>query len=185
MVLELVVCGVLYTSKQGELESVEDEVEQTQATVKKLEKEVEEAKKYKQRKKKLEDKLSVLDQIQKKAGGPVEVLEELQSILTPPRNPEQQYEQRQKGWNVEWDPRNLWIQSLAETGGDFDMNGRAQSADDVAEFLHRLETAPHFENAKLDYVRPEGKGSGGKETVTFHVTGKMKYGEVDDDGKGS
>lgn len=182
LVLELVVCGVLYTSKQGDLESVQEDVQQTQAKVKELEKQVEEAKKYKKRKKQLEDKLSVLDRIQKKAGGPVEVLEELQSILTPPANPEQRYKQRQKGWNVEWDPRNLWIQSLVESGGNFDMDGRAQSADDVAEFLHRLETAPHFEGVQLDYVRPTSDGPGGAEVVTFHVTGKMKYGDVDKNG---
>lgn len=179
LVLELGVCVFLYTAKQGDLKRVQEKVDRETQAVEKLEKEVEEAKKYQKRVDKLQEKLSVLDQIQKKAGGPVKVLEELQTILTPPANPEQRYKQRQKGWKVEWDPRRLWIQSLEETDGEFEKIGNAQSAEDVAEYLHRLETAPHFQDVQLDYVRPTDDESG---IVEFRITGVMKYGKVN--GKG-
>jgi type IV pilus assembly protein PilN len=186
LVIECAILVFLHMVQQGKLEEVRDKVATAQKKVDKLEKEVEEAKDLEKRKKKLEQKLSVLDDIEKQSIGPVNVLEELLTILSRPKNVEQRYAQRKKDWNVEWNPRHVWIESLKESDGEFEMVGRAVDADDVAEFLHRLETATHFQNVQLDYVRPQDSDSG--DVVGFRITGNIQYRKPDEengDQKGS
>jgi type IV pilus assembly protein PilN len=185
LVIECAILVFLHMVQQGKLEEVRGKVATAQKKVDKLESEVEEAKDLEKRKKKLEQKLSVLDDIEKQSIGPVNVLEELLVILSRPENVEQRYAQRKKDWNVEWNPRHVWIESLNESGGDFEMVGRAVDADDVAEFLHRLETATHFQNVQLDYVRPQDSDAG--DVVGFRITGNIQYRKPDEDGdqKGS
>ncbi len=184
LILEGAIFSFLYVAQQGELEEINKKVKKADTKVTQLEKEVEEAKDLENRKKKLQKKLNVLDEIQEKSVGPVNVLDELLVILSRPENVEQRYAQRKKDWNVEWNPRHVWIESLKESDGSFDMTGRAVDADDVAEFLHRLETATHFENVQLDYVRPQDEDS---DVVGFHITGEIRYRKPSDDGdqKGS
>jgi hypothetical protein len=126
------------------------------------------------------------------------MLRELQVMLSEPRNMEERHARREKGWKVEWDPSELWIKTLETTGGNFTMNGRAKDADDVPEFLQRLETAAHFHNVNFDYVRSADSG-GESDLVEFRVTGTVSYrakrgggteadggdGESDGDGDGS
>jgi Tfp pilus assembly protein PilN len=175
LVLELAACGFFYVQKQQELSKLQDKLESTQNDVKQTQKKVEEAADYEKKAKKLRSKLEVLHQIEEQSVGPVHVLEELQTILSPPENPEERYAQSQKNWNVEWNPRHLWIKTLTEKQGSFEMVGQALDADDVAEFLHRLETAKHFQNVQLDYVRPSKKQARGTKVVEFRVTGGLTY----------
>ena len=187
LVIEVAILVFLHMAQQGKIEEVSKKVAKEKKAVQKLEKQVEEAKDYEKRAKKLRQKLSVLDEIQRKSVGPVHVLDELLTILSRPKNVEQRYNQRKKDWNVEWNPRHVWINKLTESSGSFEMAGNAVDADDVAEFLHRLETATHFQKVKLDYVRPT-KGSGASQVVEFRITGKIQYrkpGDGKDGKKGS
>lgn len=184
LVIEIAILVFLHMAQQGKLEEVSTKVADAKQEVQKLEKQVEEAKDYEKKAKKLRQKLGVLDEIQRKSVGPVHVLDELLTILSRPKNVEQRYNQRKKDWNVEWNPRHVWINSLKESDGNFEMSGNAVDADDVAEFLHRLETATHFQNVKLDFVRPTGGGGDGGEVVEFRITGKIRYRKPDDEKDG-
>lgn len=185
LVLEAAVLVFLFLAQQNKNEEIAGKVAKAQKKVNKLEKEVEEAKDYEKKMKKLRKKLSVLDRIKNKSIGPVHVLEELQTILSPPQNVQERYAQRKMNWNVEWNPRHLWIESLAENEGNFQMTGQAVDADDVAEFLHRLETASHFHNVQLDFVRPASDNRAGSSgsVVNFRITGKLTYTTKKDNGK--
>jgi Tfp pilus assembly protein PilN len=188
LVVEIAVFGFLYLSMQDELSGVRADLKETKEAIKELEKDVEETKDYEAREKRLEQKLNVLANIEKKSSGPLGMLTELQTILSPPRNAEERYAQNQKDWNVEWNPANLWIASMSESGGNFELTGNALDADDVAEFLLRLETADHFDNVQLDYVRPGDSKAAGTQVVEFRVTGTLNYAREDandDESKGS
>ncbi len=188
LVVEIAVFGFLYLSMQDELAGVREDVQETEKAIEALEKDVEETKDYEAREKQLEQKLNVLANIEKKSRGPLGMLTELQTILSPPRNAEERYAQNQKQWNVEWNPANLWIASFTESGGSFELSGNALDADDVAEFLLRLETADHFRNVQLDFVRPSDTKAAGTQVVEFRVTGMLDYamGETtEQDSKGS
>jgi len=179
LVIEVAILVFLHMAQQGKLDEVSEKVQQAQREIEQLEKDVEEAKDYEQKAKKLRQKLSVLDEIQRKSVGPVHVLDELLTILSRPENVEQRYNQRKKDWNVEWNPRHVWIDKLTESDGSFEMAGKAVDADDVAEFLHRLETATHFQNVQLDFVRPTQSSEAG-EVVEFRITGDIQYRKPED-----
>lgn len=172
--LECVIFGFIYMAEKSRAEDLAKEVQQNQQEVSKAKKAVKSATVLEQKQKELEHQVEILDELEKKRSGPVRVLDELQALLSPPRNEEERHARLRMNWNVEWDPRRLWIASLSEDEGNFEMVGSAINADDVAEFLERLTSADHFSNVQLDYVKAKGK-EGETSLVEFRVTGKLSY----------
>lgn len=179
LVVELVGFGYLYFAKKSRADRLADKVEAKEQRVANLKKEVEGGDDFGEKADKLRKKLQVLRDIQKKSAGPLRMLRELQMVLSRPDDLEERYAQRRKNWNVEWDPTNLWVETLDEQEGEFELVGRALGAEDVAEFLHRLATAQHFQNVQLDFVKPREKGSGRAKVVTFTVHGEVPYEDAD------
>lgn len=175
IILEIAVCAVVYMAESSRLDELKNEVAQNQQKVQKAEKEVKSAKQLEAKQKELQQQVQILDELEKKRTGPVRVLDEVQAMLSPPRNEEDRHAQSRKNWNVEWDTRRLWIQSLNEDEGSFEMQGSAVNADDVAEFLQRLTTAEHFDQVQLDYVKAKGSKDAKVRMVEFRVTGKLSY----------
>lgn len=172
---ELAACTVIYLSESNRLESLQADVQRNQQQVEQAEKAVADANKLKDRQKRLQQQLSILQELEEKRTGPVQLLDELQAMLSPPRSKEEGYAQARRNWNTEWDTRRLWVQSFNEQQGGFDMVGYAMNADDVAEFLQRLTTANHLHDVQLDYVKESSKGGKGNSMVEFHITGKVSY----------
>lgn len=177
LVLTVVVCAGFYLMASSQLSDVRADVNENRAEVQRAEQAVADAKKFQQDKERLEQQLAVLAELETKRTGPVRVLDELQAILSPPRNQEEKFAMNRKNWNPEWDTRRLWVQNLSETEGEFEMAGSAINADDVAEFLQRLTTANHFYDVQLDYVKARKSDNASPDgLVDFRVTGKISYG---------
>jgi type IV pilus assembly protein PilN len=173
---ELAACGVIYLSESNRLDTLQDEVQQNQQQVTQAKQAVKDANKLKQRQAELQQQLSVLQELEEKRSGPVQMLDEIQAMLSPPRSKEEGYAQARKNWNTEWDTRRLWIQSFDEGEDGFEMSGFAINADDVAEFLQRLTTAEHLYDVQLEFVKAAGTNKGGEtKMVEFEITGKVSY----------
>jgi type IV pilus assembly protein PilN len=172
---QLLVFGLLHMAESSQLEDLKDEVSQNQREVKEAEKAVESAKQLEAKQSELEQQVRILDELEQKRTGPVRVLDELQAMLSPPRNEEDRHVQSRKNWNVEWDTRRLWVASFSEQEGGFEMSGSAVNADDVAEFLERLTSAEHFGDIQLDYVKAKKGGDRNTRLVDFRVTGALTY----------
>lgn len=177
LVTEAVILGFIYTANQSELEELSQKVQTSQTEVNKVKQDVKDADALKKQTETLQKQLDVLDELKQKRAGPVKVLDELQAMMSPPRNEEDRFAQLQKNWNVEWDTRRLWLGSFEEKAGSFDMSGSAVSADDVAEFLQRLNTAEHFFDIQLDVVQAVAGKSDKREVryVDFHIMGRLSY----------
>lgn len=173
IILEVAILAAIHMAEAGQLEELETEVSQNQQEVQAAEQAVQSAKVLEQKQKDLQQQVKILSELEQKRTGPVRVLDELQAMVSPPRNEEDRHAQSRKNWNVEWDTRRLWVKNFTETDGTFEMEGSAVNADDVAEFLERLTSAEHFSNVQLDFV----KANKGKDTrlVDFRVTGKLSY----------
>lgn len=180
----LAVLGVfvlLYFNKASELDKLNKQVIENQNKVKATKRLVADVGTLKKRAETLQKQLDVLNKLEMQRSGPVKVLDELQAILSPPRNADARFEQAKKNWNAEWDTRRLWLETLSEKGQAFEMTGAAVNADDVAEFLQRLTTSKHFQNIKLDYVEAKEKRVSQGRTarivryVTFRITGDLSY----------
>lgn len=180
----LAVLGVfvlLYFNKSSELDKLNKQVIENQNKVKVTKRLVADVGTLKKRAETLQKQLDVLNKLEMQRSGPVKVLDELQAILSPPRNADARFEQAKKNWNAEWDTRRLWLETLSEKGQAFEMAGAAVNADDVAEFLQRLTTSKHFQNIKLDYVEAnekrvsQGRAARTVRYVTFRITGDLSY----------
>ena len=131
IVLEVVVLFALYMIKTSELDKQKTLVADYEREVAAAKAEVKDAKQLEALKDQLQKQLSVLDRLEAQRSGPVRVLDEFQAIMSPPRNEEDRFNQLQKNWNVDWDPRRLWIEELSEKNGNFSMTGGAVNADDA------------------------------------------------------
>lgn len=174
VLIELLVIGLLWFIAESDLEREQQRVAEYKAQVAEAKKAVADAKELEAQKEQLQKQLSVLSRLEAQRSGPVRVLDELQAIMSPPRNEEDRFAQLQKNWNVDWDPRRLWIETLSETNGDFKLAGSAVNADDVAEFLQRLTTATHFYDVELEVVQAR-RSRDAAPTVDFNLRGKISY----------
>ncbi len=174
IVSEIAVCAVVYMAESSTLDALQQEVSQNQREVKKAEDAVESAKQLESKQKELEQQVRILDELEQKRTGPVRVLDEVQAMVSPPRNEEDRHAQSRKNWNVEWDTRRLWISSMSENEGTFELTGSAVNADDVAEFLERLTSADHFYDVQLDFVKSQ-EGGDNVRLVEFRVAGNLSY----------
>ena len=181
LLFEVLALGMIYFSTVAQEEDLQKEVNNSSMDVDRMKKEVQDADNLKKEAETLQKQLDVLADLKKNRSGPVRVLDELQAIMSPPRNAEDRFAQLQKNWNAEWDTRRLWITDLVE-GKDksFEIKGGAANADDVAEFMQRLSTAEHFYEIQLDEVKAAAtKDSKMKNReiryVTFRLIGKLSY----------
>ena len=181
LVIEAIVLFLIYASNSSEIEELDKELNKKRAVVAQIKKDVQDADALKKETEKLEKQLDVLNQLKQKRSGKQKAAYEMQSMMSPPRDEEDRFAQLQKNWNVEWDTRRLWINTLTESAGVFELEGGAVNADDVAEFLQRLNTAEHFYDIQLDIVQAKqdssGKGRGATKVryVTFKLAGKISY----------
>lgn len=175
------IMAALYLSKSSELEDLDKQVNDLRTKVEQSKTEVANADALKKNMETLEKQLDVLRKLELQRAGPVKVLDELQSIMSPPRSEEDRFAQLQKNWNVEWNTERLWLTSTIEKNQSFEMKGSAINADDVAEFLQRLTTSKHFQNIQLDFVEAKtaktaaGRASRDMKYVIFRITGDLSY----------
>lgn len=178
LIAELAILFVFFLVESEKLSTRESEVTGLEREVAAIESEVADARTLEEEAKALDAQLAVLNNLEAQRIGPVRMLDEVQAMLSPPRNEEERVAQLRQDWNVEWDTRRLWIESFTEGEGMFSMEGMAGSADDVAEFLQRMTTARHFSNVQLEYVETVGAGrgaAGGVRMVKFRIFGELSY----------
>jgi len=168
---------LIWVTTTGDLSKLKEDVARNEQAVSVARDEVKDAEQLQKDRDALTQQLTILADLERQRSGPVRVLDELQAMVSPPRNEEDRFAQLRKNWNVEWDTRRLWIESTKETNGDFVLKGGAVNADDVAEFLQRLSTGQYFYDVELDVVTAvvsKGRNEGDR-TVTFELRGKVSY----------
>lgn len=173
--LELLVFSAVYAMQSSDLASLKERVAIGQREVAAAKEEVKDAEQLQKERDQLTQQLKVLDDLERQRSGPVRMMDELQAMLSPPRNEEDRFAQLQKNWNVEWDPRRLWLDTVEETNSKFKLKGGAANPDDVAEFLQRLSTGKFFNNVELNVVTAKGGQGNTAKYVDFEFTGELNY----------
>ena len=185
IIVEVIILFAFYMLKSEDLETQREQVASIQSQVRVIEAEVAEAERLQEEKAALEAQLAVLTELEARRIGPVRMLDEIQAMVSPPRNEEDSVRQLRRGWNTDWDTRRLWVDQFSEREGTFNLTGFAGSHDDVAEFLQRMTTARYFNNVELEVVERTGGGRGasGTRLVQFRIHGDLSYvGFADDAG---
>lgn len=98
---------------------------------------------------KLEKQKQVLDGLVEGKSGPVKVLFALSTVLRRIDDPEEKITAQNQGWNPDWDPKTLWIESMVEKNRRVRLSGIARSNEDLAQFLRRLNSSKHFVEVEL------------------------------------
>ncbi len=174
----ILACVVLYGFASSDLAKTKEKVTQFTKDVAAAKKEVADAAKLEKKKKVYEKKLAVLDRLEADRTGPVKMLDEFQAILSAPRNEEDRFARTKMNWDVDWDTRRVWIDSMEEKSGSFSIKGGAADSNDVAEFLRRMISAKHFKGVELDFVQTKENTKNGPTYVEFTIFGKIVYQEI-------
>lgn len=180
MIMEL--GGLIYfqTLKDGELDAINAANTKDQTRLTKLEKETASVSDLEDRKEKLEVQKRVLDGLVDGQSGPVKMLDELSTILTPLVDPKDKLEAANRQWNPDWDPKRVWIEDFNEAHRVVTIAGIARTNEDIAEFLRRLKGSRHFVQADLnisqEITRTELNGA---RVMQFTITALAIYGRAD------
>lgn len=175
IVLEVAGLVALYWYRDKQYKSVQDKVAEVEQTLDRIER-IESANKDLEKKiEKARQKIGILEKLKKKRRGPFRVIFSLQQILTEPTTERLKVQQRKRNWDATWNPKRLWLDSFAESDGNFKIKGAALSADDVAEFLFRLGTVPHYKKPKLDVIQKEKLQNTERKIVNFTINGNLVY----------
>jgi len=171
--LEVVALYPLYASKDGELSDINTEIVAKKAQVAKLKVEATAVGKLTLERDQLSAQLAVLDSLEAGRSGPVRILDNIQKILSSPRNDLERLEFEKRGWNPRWDPSRLWFNEFQEATGAFSLSGGARTADDVAEFLQRLSSSVYFSKVRL--LHSQEASSTDFVYTKFEVQGEVSY----------
>ena len=123
---------------------------------------------------------SMLTDLQSGRIGPGAVLDDLKYIVNPPRTQISEREQRDRGFETHLDPSGIWLSHITIEENYFEMDGIAQDAALVAEFLLRLETAPRYSeglflNPELTNYRTTEDTFFTEPVKAFSIQGGIRY----------
>lgn len=126
---------------------------------------------------------AAIGKLQSARTGPTAVLLELARILTPGRGPSvppDKLSQLRRDnplavFNVNWDPRRLWVTSFVENARKVKLEGVAKDGEDVSELARRMNLSDYFANVVLFSGRQEKDKDSGLEVVTFSLEAEVKY----------
>ncbi|MSP72219.1 MAG: hypothetical protein EXR76_08570 [Myxococcales bacterium] len=177
---EIAVLLYWQSDKEGELSTVDAQVAKLQANLKTKEAEVARVVRIEAEKAELEKQKNVLDGLIEGQAGPVKMLDELSLMITPITDPLRKLAAGKRGWNPEWDPKRLWLESFTEENRKVKLMGLARTNDDLAEFLTRLNTSKHFVKVHLNVSEAvDLAAAAGVKLVKFDLDAVALYGPTD------
>ena len=179
----LILVGAMYywqSETEAELARIEGQNNKITAQLKEADAKSKQIALMQAEKDELEKQKVVLDGLLEGQAGPVKMLDELSVMLTPVSDPIQKLAQEKRRWNPDWDPKRLWIMSFVESSRKLKIQGYARTNDDLAEFLHRLNTSKHFVEVRLNLSEMvELSAVPGLKLVRFDVDALALYGPAD------
>ena len=178
ILIQVGMLAIIFVWMNDQLAENKEEVERLEEMVSELEEDQEDLEYLEAQREDLEQQLGAIQQLDDQRIGPVQMLDALQAMLSPIED-EARIGEHHEDWNVDWEPRRLWLENFIEHDESrFSLDGRAGDGDDVAEFLARISTSEYFDNVELDHVTREG---GDQELVSFELDGDLDYTGFDDD----
>lgn len=182
-VILLAEVGVLFflqSEQEAALADVQTKNKQIQKKIKDLQKKTKAVADLQRQTAELEAQKAVLDSLVEGQAGPVKMLDELSRILTPVEDPKLKVEVEERGWDPDWDPRRLWVDTFVENQRFVKIAGHARNNEDLSEFLKRLGTSRHFIKINLNVSSAvERSDLNNAKMVEFDLTALVIYGPAD------
>jgi Tfp pilus assembly protein PilN len=80
-----------------------------------------------------------------------------------------------KRFQADWDASHVWLSGFTDTGGDFKLEGGAQSESDVTQFAKRLSASVYFRDVTPAGGERVADAQTGTNYYKFTITGKVVY----------
>jgi type IV pilus assembly protein PilN len=173
---------VVHQPMQSTIDKLQASNNRIQQDIDGLKKDVERHKQLQEAIKMATERADAIKRLDDARAVPAHMLHELSRILTTGRDPTMTAEMAQRVQDdpnrelaITWEPKNVWITSFSEKGGQFRLTGGARSDGDMTQLAKRLQASVYF-----DQVVPEG----GQEVedrvsgITYHrftLTGRVIY----------
>ncbi|HEX4418399.1 MAG TPA: PilN domain-containing protein, partial [Kofleriaceae bacterium] len=113
---------------------------------------------------------------------PAHVLHELGEILMQNKNPTMTAEMGKritsdpnKRFQADWDASHVWLSAFTDTGGEFKLEGGAESESDVTQLSKRLAASVYFEDVTPAGGERVADATTGANYYKFTITGKVAY----------
>ncbi|MEN6472635.1 MAG: PilN domain-containing protein [Syntrophaceae bacterium] len=142
----VVVLGAFHETLKIRRDNLQQEITDTRIEIQKLTVQAGEIEVFKKRKQELERKLDIIKDLNAKKSGPVQMLDELSTLM----------------------PEKVWIRSLSNTGGKLVLDGLAVDNTVIAEFMKKLQGSQQFGDVELILTEQEGAN------VKFVIQCKVK-----------
>lgn len=166
----------------GEIESLRASTQSLDQDRASKEKDLKGYKELKDAVKVAEERKKVITRLNDARANPAHLLYELSSIVTGNRTPtmtkamsQQIRENPNRDLATDWDPKHVWITKFAEKGGEFRLEGGAQSDSDMTQLALRLQASVYFR----DVVPEGGQEAVDKDTglsyYQFTIVGRVAY----------
>ena len=131
LILTLGVCGAAYSHIVGEVDDMQQQIDQKRSEIAQLQKVIKEVKDFEKRQKDLRAKLNVLETLKTARIGPVYLLDELYKAI----------------------PDKLWLTKFKEGSGKAQISGIGASEQTVATFMRNLEESGSYEGVELKVTK--------------------------------
>ncbi len=178
IVFQVILLTVTYFYFAVDRDQLRTQVSESEEEVAELEKQTEELDRLQEEARRLQAQYDILASLEDRRVGPVPMLDELQLMLTPAVGAAERRVAERRGWDPDWEPRRVWLDSFQESEDNrFVLDGYAADTDDVAQFLQRMTNANYFRNVELDHISQTGDHG----LVSFHMYGEFDYSGFDSD----
>jgi len=183
-VITAIGCLFIQKMKESDLAAILADNAVTQGQIDAIGKQIADRPQIAARLKDLRDREEAIQKLQAARTGPTSALLELSRVLTVdghgPSADRDKIEQLKhdnpaEAFNVNWDPRRLWLTSYKETDRVVNMAGLARDGEDVSEFERRLKLSDYFTEVKLLPGAKIIEAQTKQELFQFALTAKVRY----------
>lgn len=78
-------------------------------------------------------------------------------------------------FDLAWDPNHVWLTSFVDSGGQFKLEGGAQSESDITQLSKRLQASVYFGDISPSMEQRVADRDTGTSFYNFTITGKVAY----------
>jgi type IV pilus assembly protein PilN len=182
-VAALIACLFVQNIKQDELRAIMAENARAQGQIDAIKQQIADHPEITARLKELRDREEAIQKLQAARTGPTSTLLELAHLLTPGRGPttdRDKLEQLKRdnpaeAYNVNWDPRRLWLTSYQESDRVLKLGGMARDGEDVSELERRLKLSDFFQDVKLLPGAKTLDSVTHQDLFRFELSAKVRY----------
>lgn len=187
----IVLVGTLFlyqAAQQSEVDSLRTANNRTQTEIDAIKSRVSDHQKILDELAEIRRREEAIEGLQAARTGPTSMLVEVSHILSPGGYPTadpavvERIRQMPNGrdllWNPNWESKRLWLTGFEEENRNVKFIGEGRSAEDVSEFMRRLQFSLYFQNVRLDRTEETATATpqaNALKVQKFVITARARY----------